>query len=268
MSGCKLPPWSRDEIVLALALAVARQGYRISVDDPEIVDLSALLRSVTPSDDVRFRNPHGVARKVWTFATVLAGHGQQLTSAIERSVWDEFVRNPAWFELQERQARARLMLKAQMPSRGPRPSVGTFAVERADQPSVVYAAILDGIRLVSGELLLKVGRTNAIDRRERELNFGLPRVLSVQWRMVRSWGFATSSAAHQAEQAILHSEARRGRSAGGEFIRLDQSGLDQFLQRCEATIPADCEPRGSSGYRRRRPHRTGLQRRRRVKVQR
>lgn len=132
------------------------------------------------------------------------------------------------------------------PSRGPPPSAGIFAVERHDKPCVVYATLLDGVRLKSGALLVKIGRTNQIGRRQRELNFGFPRELGIKWTVVRTWPFANGSAAHRAEQSILQSEARCGRSAGGEFIRIEPNGLARFLDGCDTSLRS-C--RGGGGQR-------------------
>ena len=66
------PPWSRDELVLALDLYKRRYRDGIVRDDPEITDLSEILNALTihaeRPDAARFRNPNGIYMKMGNFA--------------------------------------------------------------------------------------------------------------------------------------------------------------------------------------------------------
>jgi 5-methylcytosine-specific restriction enzyme A len=66
--------WTADEVILAAALAQENGWKGLRASDPEVRDLSELLRQVSvhpESDrDPDFRNPNSVARKTWDVATI------------------------------------------------------------------------------------------------------------------------------------------------------------------------------------------------------
>ena len=265
MSGRTLPTWSRDETLLALALAVSRFGERIDVENPDIVALSGLLRAAGEHSDARFRNPHAVARKVWAFAARLDGGMEASMSPVERSVWDEFMKDRQQFGQSVVSARARLVEQSEMPTRGPLPAIGTFEVERPDGPSAVYAAVLEGLRLKSGDVVIKIGMTGNVHQRQRQLNFGLPRPLCIRWRIIRTWPFGTARTAYQAEQTILRSAALSGQSIGGEFVRVASGTLDHFLHGCDTSIWKEQSQRVRPTDDPRRGHRASLRARRQIR---
>lgn len=65
--------WTRDEILLTVALVQSNDWQGLTADDERVVELSILLRSLpihSPAvRDAKFRNPNGVARKSWDIAT-------------------------------------------------------------------------------------------------------------------------------------------------------------------------------------------------------
>lgn len=94
------PPWTRDEVILACDL-VARNGWRyLSADDPQVVELSGLLRrlGVHPETDQGpdFRNANGVARKTADIATQHPDYRGQPTHGgrHDAAVLREFLSDP------------------------------------------------------------------------------------------------------------------------------------------------------------------------------
>ena len=64
------PPWSRDELILALDLYVRFKGNPPGKSSPEIMGLSSLLNRITggPGGEAEdFRNPNGVYMKLMNF---------------------------------------------------------------------------------------------------------------------------------------------------------------------------------------------------------
>lgn len=231
------PPWSRDETLLALSLAVRREGP-VPVEDREVRELSALLRSASPAIAARiarFRNAHGVARKVRQFADRLAGRAGSALCPVDEDVWEYYCSDRQGLAAEVLGVRDRLAACSEptaSPSRGPPPAA--FRVERQDDhgSAWLYLAVLHGVVTDSDEIFVKVGRSNDVPRREADLNFALPRRLGLRWRMIASWRTPTAMAAHVAEQAILQSEAAAGRSAGGEFLLIGTGALGLLLRKC------------------------------------
>lgn len=231
--------WSSDELVLALWTARRHIGEAVRVRDPDITALSELLRSAHGEDafaSTRLRNPHGVARKVWHYLALLDGRSSRSSSPLEQQVWTEFIAAPARLSELAQSALDRLTGASATPSRGPVPSFGEAVNERVDTGSSVYVAIFCGVTLPPDALLAKVGRSNDVSRRQKELNAALPVRAGIAWKMVRAWPLEDSEIAHAAEQTILQSEAAAGGSAGGEFIVVRTTDLAPFLERCERMI--------------------------------
>ena len=230
------PPWSREETLLALSLATVRAQH-VPIDDPEILQLSDLLRSAAPTSAAtcaKFRNPHGVARKIWRFVDRLAEGCERALSPVEESAWREFSSDPQGLAAEVERIRCRLADQCgynELPSRGPSPAMSESI--RTDQgPAWLYLAALDGVVTDLNEIFVKVGRSNNISRRESDLNFPLPRRLGLRWLMIATWRLPDPAAAHLAEQTILRSEASAGRSAGGEFLLMPIEAVGQLLRRC------------------------------------
>jgi 5-methylcytosine-specific restriction enzyme A len=96
------PPWTTDELILALNLYVHFKGNPPGKDSPEIVGLSALLNRLAGPDDRAdgFRNPNGVYMKLMNFRRFDPAYQAQgktgLTrgNKLEQVVWDEFAHDP------------------------------------------------------------------------------------------------------------------------------------------------------------------------------
>jgi len=91
------PPWTRDELILALDLYFEENPLHTSQKNPKIVELSALLNKLPvhkdrPQEDL-FRNPNGVYMKMCNYlrldpsndAAGLTGGGK-----LEESIWREY----------------------------------------------------------------------------------------------------------------------------------------------------------------------------------
>ena len=94
----KIPPWSREETILALHTYL--NHGRVRENSPEAQELSQYLRHLTDPettpDPVKFRNPDAVALKLRKFATLdpKEPSGMQKGSRMELAVWEEFSSNP------------------------------------------------------------------------------------------------------------------------------------------------------------------------------
>jgi len=97
------PPWTREELILALDL-YRRRWHKtvINQTDEEVLQLSKLLNELPlhteRPDQSRFRNPNGVYMKLSNFARLdpdYLGTGLLRGNRLEREVWDTFADNPA-----------------------------------------------------------------------------------------------------------------------------------------------------------------------------
>ena len=89
------PPWSEEELVLALDLYL-RRGI-LNASHPEVVDLSRVLNGLAihsePPDVARFRNPNGVALKLSNFAVfdpTYDGRGMTRGGKRDTQVWNQY----------------------------------------------------------------------------------------------------------------------------------------------------------------------------------
>ena len=98
------PPWSRDELVMALDLYLRLQHSPFTHDNPEIKTLSTFLGMMTRSTGGRettFRNANGVYMKLMNFRrldpafTSEGKVGLARGNKLEEKIWDEFANNPA-----------------------------------------------------------------------------------------------------------------------------------------------------------------------------
>jgi|GEM_PF-2880358 len=104
------PPWTYDELVLALDLYI-RRGLP-NVEDPEVLELSSLLNSLRTTDghapSGTLRNPNGVHLKLCNFrAKHQPGRGMPHGSHLENDVWDRFANKPAELEQAAQALRSR-----------------------------------------------------------------------------------------------------------------------------------------------------------------
>jgi 5-methylcytosine-specific restriction protein A len=93
----KNPPWTRDELILALDLYFRLNPAKTSAEHPEIVALSELLNNlpIHPKNDVdeKFRNPNGVYMKLCNFLRFdpdYKGKGLSAGSKLEEEIWNDF----------------------------------------------------------------------------------------------------------------------------------------------------------------------------------
>jgi len=91
------PPWSREELILALDLYHDFNTARFSATDPDIIKLSAILNRLPVHaerpDKGRFRNPNGVAMKLSNFLRLdpsYQGIGLERGGRLEEQIWAEF----------------------------------------------------------------------------------------------------------------------------------------------------------------------------------
>jgi len=94
------PPWSRDELILALDLYFRCDPVHITEAHPEVVALSKFLNGLAihanRPDRERFRNPNGVYMKLCNFLRLdpsYPGVGLRAGSKLEEEVWREFAGN-------------------------------------------------------------------------------------------------------------------------------------------------------------------------------
>ncbi|MER5882434.1 HNH endonuclease [Streptomyces sp. NPDC001941] len=114
--AARSPDWTRDEIILACDLARSNGWKRLEFDDPRVIELSALLRTMPiHPEEVRnelFRNPNGVARKTVDITCRHPDYSGKPTNgnALDVEVLHDFLARPA--EMAEVAQRIRLGLVA------------------------------------------------------------------------------------------------------------------------------------------------------------
>ncbi|MCS0505138.1 hypothetical protein [Ancylobacter mangrovi] len=230
------PDWTYEEAVLLHALY--RRAPRAGRRHPAVEQLSGLLavtaalRGVDASGT--YRNATGVAMRLSNVASIDPAHlarglkGLPDGPRIDKVVWARFAEDPVGLAAEEARILAAWQTSPvaheapQSPSRGPAPSFGEIVATRIDGPTVVYLLRLEGPvdRLITGDRpVLKLGLSNDVDRRIRELNAGFPESLGLAWHLVRSWVSPSGAAAWAVERAALMACHAAGWSLGGEFFR-------------------------------------------------
>jgi 5-methylcytosine-specific restriction protein A len=96
----KNPPWSKDELILALDLYFRCSPSRLSKKHKEIIELSQILNKLAMNADKpepeKFRNPNGVYMKLCNFLRFdpdYRGVGLQRGGHLEEAIWQEFANN-------------------------------------------------------------------------------------------------------------------------------------------------------------------------------
>ncbi|MFE4754460.1 HNH endonuclease [Streptomyces mirabilis] len=95
------PDWTRDEIILACDLAMANGWKRLEYSDPRVIELSALLQTMSIHPEQvrteRFRNPNGVARKTVDITCQHPDYQGKPTNnnALDVVVMNDFLARPA-----------------------------------------------------------------------------------------------------------------------------------------------------------------------------
>lgn len=94
-----MPPWTRDEVVLALDLYLANSGLTPPTTDDRVLRLSKVLRAMPGNQaaalEPRFRNPNGVSLKLRNLHAVATGGGMPNGSQVDLQVWKELGSDPA-----------------------------------------------------------------------------------------------------------------------------------------------------------------------------
>ena len=200
------PNWTYEEAVLLHALY--RRAPNAELQHPAVAQLSQLLnqtaglRGVTPSDT--YRNCTGVAMRLRNIAAIDPAYltrglrGLSEGPRIDKVVWARFAEDPVALVAEETrivalwQTLVPAAKAASAPSRGVPPSFGNIAATRTDGATLVYLLRLEGplerlSRPGNCHPMLKLGLSNDVERRLRELNAGFPEALGLAWRLVRAW---------------------------------------------------------------------------------
>ena len=89
------PPWQDKELILALDLYL-REGL-LGPNHPEVIQLSARLNAlrldIERTDELRFRNPNGVALKLANFAAIdpeYPGSGMTAYGKLDAQIWERY----------------------------------------------------------------------------------------------------------------------------------------------------------------------------------
>lgn len=153
-TGERNPPWTRDELILALDLYFQHRPDRISKAHPGVIALSRLLNELPLQPDrpdaARFRNPNGVYMKLCNFLRFdpdYAGAGLNAGGRGEEVIWDEFSKD-----------RERLRLVA-------------AAIRRAHESAEVRVAAVDEVddeEFPEGRILLRLHRARERSARLRD----------------------------------------------------------------------------------------------------
>ncbi|WP_284124169.1 GIY-YIG nuclease family protein [Parerythrobacter aestuarii] len=126
-------------------------------------------------------------------------------------------------------------------SRGPSPSFGTRESSYVDGAAYTYVFELQGaldqfLGRTKYELgnrrLIKVGRTNNVERRLKELNSGFPPSSVVRWKLrVQSQPYDDGDSAHEAERRLHELFGVVGQVQGGEFFLCEERQIDVTFAR-------------------------------------
>lgn len=230
------PPWSRDETVLLLDLYL--RAPSAEERHPGVIELSrhliARALAAGSSPGPWFRNPTGIAMKLKNLAQqdpvfVASGRtGLPHGNALNAEVWSSYADDPEALERELERIRGRAVnepIGTAAPSRGPLPATGARSITVMDGINDLYIAGLDGdprtllrdLPRTDPRRLVKIGRTNDIERRRDELNAGFPPGSAIGWRMLFQFALPDAQRAHRAEQALLRECAARSWTMGREF---------------------------------------------------
>lgn len=118
--------------------------------------------------------------------------------------------------------------------RGPPPTPGEIRMRREDGTTWVYLMVLHGnagaiVNVPEGHLVIKVGISNDLDRRLKEMNYGFPPGATVEWVLVRSLRMANGGEAFELEGEYLEKLRQDGFWIGGEFAIVPQEEFDRIL---------------------------------------
>jgi hypothetical protein len=132
------------------------------------------------------------------------------------------------------------------PSKGILPALGQRTSTYEDGDNVLYLMMLSAnadafLRkgaAVFGHALVKVGRTNDIARRVKEVNCGFPERACFRWQAIAQHEFSSVADAHDAETELKKHFAERFTSQGNEFFSGDGQRLkESFFGFCAMKSP-------------------------------
>lgn len=249
-------PWTEEETALALELYLKHRPRVLDDSHAEVAQLSAELRALAEANgtivSATFRNPVGVSMKL---ANLKAGdpehRGKGLShgSRIEAQVWSKYGTDPLLLATSAWEIRRKIKLPYALMeeeaeefypsvSRGPLPFIGSVEQQRIDGENSLYVFRLDGpVQSVFSQpiphemIVVKVGRSNDVQRRLSEMNAGFPSGLTIQWVQHFSHTYLTAMQAHNAEQNLLKNIHREKRSLGKEFALTSIKALKGHLEK-------------------------------------
>ncbi|WP_449256028.1 GIY-YIG nuclease family protein [Bosea sp. (in: a-proteobacteria)] len=130
-------------------------------------------------------------------------------------------------------------------SHGPVPVFGSFSVARDDGANHVYLMEFVADRPIaavvasSDRAVLKLGRTNDLERRRAELNQGFPPGIGLEWRLLALVTCANAAAAHILEQSLLDRFEAEGACFGREFLLINRDNARAMFAHFAAAQPRD-----------------------------
>ena len=97
------PPWTREELLLALELYFVAGRRQLPSTDQQVKELSDLLDTLKIHTvferGERFRNPSGVSMKLGNFLSLdpeYSGSGMRNVSSLDREIWEEFAHHQSY----------------------------------------------------------------------------------------------------------------------------------------------------------------------------
>ncbi|WP_138471654.1 GIY-YIG nuclease family protein [Poseidonocella sp. HB161398] len=135
--------------------------------------------------------------------------------------------------------------QAYSPSRGFPGSEGTYTATRKDGDTFLYLAKYegDGNCLLSraklpgnGYSVLKIGVSNDLQRRLKEINLGFPPAAKKRWAIAHAVTFENRKAAEDAEQAFKDNSAPKLESLGDEYFWGEESDALQIWARIAGVV--------------------------------
>lgn len=94
------PVWTREELVLVLALYYKLRGSNYSADHPDVIKMSTILNSLKIHDQENkrenFRNPNGISMRLMNFRSydsTIPGVAMKNGGKSAKAIWDEFELN-------------------------------------------------------------------------------------------------------------------------------------------------------------------------------
>ena len=207
----------------------------------------------------KLRSVEGLRRRLTVVCYLEVGATLGLP-AEARAAWALFVTDPTKAEQLVRDVLEKcdtvVSCTSISPSRGPSPSFGFLVSSRADGENRVYVMRPAGpsVPLLyqgsESKLIVKVGRSSNPERRQAELNWGLPPGCGLEWQLERDRAFKSAAEAHVFEQQLLARLCRGGMTIGGEYAWLTIEELATLLsgglEAARGTAPVEKRGKKSS----------------------